>query len=93
MKPVLQGITIEDIDLYKSTIKKYGIKDVIVGSIFGWKNGETVHFSDKAQLFYNAVSDESKIRRSLMSLGNVRVFTRSSQVVNYYKDREKEISE
>lgn len=54
MKPILQGITIKDIDLYKEIIDKYSIKDVVVGSIFGKKpSDEKVHFSNKELLFYN----------------------------------------
>lgn len=63
MKPILKGITIKDIELYKDVIKQYGIKDVVVGSIFSEeKSAETVHFSDKEVLFYNPVSDELKIK-------------------------------
>ena len=92
MKPVLNGITIKDIDLYKDVIKKYGIKDVVVGSIFSEERSEeTVHFSDKGLLFYNPNSDESQIKKQLMQLGNVRVFSRSSQVTQYYKEKTKDI--
>lgn len=92
MKPVLKGITIKDIDLYKEVISKYDIKDVVVGSIFGEQpSQETVHFSDKGLLFYNPVSDESQIKRELMATGNVRVFSRSTQVTQYYKDKSKNI--
>ena len=92
MKPVLKGITIKDIDLYKEVIGKYDIKDVVVGSIFGEQpSQETVHFSDKGLLFYNPVSDESQIKRELMATGNVRVFSRSTQVTQYYKDKSKNI--
>ena len=91
MKPVLKGITIKDIDLYKDVISKYGIKDVVVGSIFGKENSEeTVHFSDKGVLFYNPNSDELQIKGKLIQMGNVRVFSRSSQVTQYYKDRMKD---
>ena len=92
MKPVLKGITIKDIDLYKEVISKYDIKDVVVGSIFGEQpSKETVHFSNKGLLFYNPVSDELQIKRELMATGNVRVFSRSTQVTQYYKDKSKNI--
>lgn len=92
MKPVLKGITIKDIELYKSLVKQYEIKDIVVGSIFGEeKSDETVHFSDEELLFYNPVSDELKIKQKLMELGNVRVFSRSSEVTKYYKDKNYEI--
>ena len=92
MKPVLKGITEKDTELYKEVIKKYGVRDVVVGSIFGEKEAEeTVHFSDKGTLFYNPVSEELEIKRKLMETGNVRVFSRSSEVMQYYKDRVKDI--
>ena len=91
MKPILKGITIKDIDLYKDVINQYQIRDVVVGSIFGEEHSEeTVHFSDKRLLFYNPNSDELQIKQKLMEMGNVRVFSRSSQVTQYYKDRIKD---
>lgn len=92
MKPVLKGITIRDIELYKKVIEKYGVRDVVVGSIFGEKeSNETVHFSDKKVLFYNPVSDEFEIKRKLMGVENLRVFSRSSEVMKYYKDKNKDL--
>ena len=45
MKPVLKGITKQDIELYKKAIKEHGVKDVVVGSIFQEKKSkEEVHF-------------------------------------------------
>ncbi len=92
MKPILKGITIQDIELYKKVIQKYGVKDVVVGSIFGEKEAEeTVHFSDKGTLFYNPISEELEIKRRIMELGNARVFSRSTEVMQYYRDRIKEV--
>ena len=92
MKPVLQGITMKDIELYKEVIKEYGVRDVVVGSIFGEKEAdETVHFSDKGNLFYNPISEEFEIKRKLMELGNLRLFSRSSEVMQYYKDKIKDV--
>lgn len=89
MKPVLKDITIQDIDLYEDVIRKHGIKNVVVGSIFGEKESrETVHFSDENKLFYNEISDELEIKRRLMQLGNVRVFSRSSEVMEYYRKKQ-----
>lgn len=89
MKPVLKDITIQDIDLYEDVIKKYDIKNVVVGSIFGKRESkETVHFSDENKLFYNEISDELEIKRRLMQLGNVRVFSRSSEVMEYYRKKQ-----
>lgn len=86
MKPILQGITVQDIDLYRKVIQDYHIKDVVVGSIFKENSTEeTVPFSDKKQLFYNPVSDEIRIKNSLRNLCNV--FSRSSQVMDYYREK------
>lgn len=86
MKPILQGITIQDIELYQKVIKKYGIKDVVVGSIFKEKESEeTVHFSDKNKLFYNPVSDELEIKRKLIGMCNV--YSRSSEVMIRYREK------
>ena len=92
IKPILKGITIQDIDLYKKVISKYGIKDVVVGSIFRKQpSQETVHFSNEGVLFYNPVSDELQIKKELMQMENVRVFSRSSEVAQYYEQRSKDI--
>lgn len=86
MKPILQGITIRDIELYKEVITMYDIRDVVVGSIFKEKESEeTVHFSNKNELFYNPVSDELEIKRRLMEMCNV--YSRSSQVMNKYREK------
>lgn len=92
MKPILKGITIKDIDLYKEIIKKYSIKEAVVGSMFGEQpSQETVHFSDEGLLFYNPIPDELQIKNKLMQMGKLRVFSRSSQVTQYYKERSKDI--
>lgn len=86
MKPILQGITIQDIKLYQEVIKRYGIKNVVVGSIFKEKESEeTVHFSNKNKLFYNTVSDELEIKRRLMGMCNV--YSRSSEVMTKYREK------
>lgn len=94
MKPVLKNITMKDIELYEDIMRIHDIKDVVVGSIFGEERSlESVHFSDANNLFYNEISDELEIKRRLMKLGNVRIFSRSSKVMEYYKKRELEIEE
>lgn len=91
MKPVLKGVTKQDIEVYKQIIGEFGVKDVVVGSIFGEKESEeTVHFSDERKLFYNPIEDELEIKRMLMKTGKVRVFSRSTETMKYYKDRIKE---
>ena len=92
MKPILKEITKRDIELYKEVIQRYGVKNVVVGSIFGEKaSKEAVHFSNKGTLFYNPISEEFEIKRKLMELGNLRVFSRSSEVMQYYKDKIKDV--
>lgn len=83
MKPVLKDITIKDLDLYKKYIKKYKIKDVVVGSVFTDNiSDETVPFSTKNELFYNKISDEDIIISELESITNV--FRRSTEVTKKY---------
>lgn len=85
IKPVLQNITINDIDLYKKYIEKYQIKDVVIGSIFlNKKSEETVHFSNKKVLFYNKCQDEELIISELSKIANT--YKRSSEVMNKYKN-------
>lgn len=87
MKPVIKEITIKDIDLYKEVINKYNIRDVVIGSMLGEKQSqETAHFSNERLLFYNPISDELQIKKKLMQMRDVRVFSRSSQVAKYYKE-------
>lgn len=84
MKPILKDITINDLDLYKNYIKKYRIKDVVVGSIFTSDiSDEQVHFSSTNKLFYNKNSDEDKIYSELSKITNV--YRRSTEVTNKYK--------
>ena len=83
MKPVLKGITINDLELYKKYIEKYNIKDVVVGSIFtNYISEETVHFSNKNELFYTKNSDEDMIISELSKITNV--YKRSSEVMYKY---------
>ena len=83
MKPVLKGITINDLELYKKYIEKYNIKDVVIGSIFtNYISEETVHFSNKNELFYTKNSDEDMIISELSKITNV--YKRSSEVMYKY---------
>ena len=91
LKPILENITYKDIDLYLKFIKKYDIKDVVIGSIFKKKeSNETVPFSDKKELFYNPISDEEKFIVDLN--GKCNIFRRSTQVINYYKNNKDDSS-
>lgn len=85
IKPVLKNITIKDVELFKSYIELYNIKDVVVGSIFTNESSlETVHFSNKENLFYNEIDDEKEIIKALSPA--TEVYKRSTEVVKkYYK--------
>ncbi len=86
IKPVLKNITIKDLDLYKRYIKHYNINDVVVGSIFTNNiTDETVHFSNKNELFYTSVEDENIIISELSKICSV--YRRSTEVTNYYKKK------
>ncbi len=104
MKPVLKDITINDLELYKEVIKRCDISDVVVGSIFKETekeegserpdNEETIHFSDKNELFYKpSVDQEETIIRNIMELPGVRVFSRSSHVMGVYKSLNKNMED
>ena len=72
--------TDDDINEY---IEKYNIKDVVVGSIFtNYISKETVHFSNKNELFYTKNSDEDMIISELSKITNV--YKRSSEVMYKY---------
>ena len=84
LKPVLKGITIKDLDLYKQYIKQYGIKDIVVGSTFTNNvSEEPVHFSNNEDLFYTENSDEETIIKELSGILNI--YRRSSEVMSSYK--------
>lgn len=102
LKPVLEDITINDVKLYKEVIRMCNITDVVVGSIFKEieevedskrsDNEETVHFSNKNKLFYKpSVNQEETIIRKIMELPGVRVFSRSSHIMEMYKSLDKDI--
>ncbi len=86
IKPVIENVTIKDVDLYKKLIEEKKISDVVIGSIFTEEeNIESVHFSNDSKLFYNECKDEEEIIKSLSKVA--RVFRRSSEVLKYYKAR------
>lgn len=98
LKPILKDITIRDIDKYKEVIKRCKVKDVVVGSIFKEdeisEEKETVHFSDKNQLFYKPdVDQEEYIIKELMELDGVRVASRSSHIMGIYKGLNKRVDD
>ncbi len=85
IKPVLENVTYNDIDLYKMYIKKYKISNVVVGSNFtNESSNETVHFSNKHELFYTPIDDEKLIVSELNSI--CHVFLRSTEVTSFFKN-------
>lgn len=86
IKPVIEGVTIEDIDEYVKYIKMYGIKDVVVGSIFDSKGfGEKIPMSSE-NIYYHPCSDEDIIIDALSKYA--RVSKRSTKVLELYNSRE-----
>ena len=66
-------------------MSKNDIKDVVVGGIFSEEHSEeTVHFSNKEELFYNKCQDEELIISELSKIANT--YKRSSEVMNKYKN-------
>lgn len=83
IKPVLYNITIKDIDLYKEVIKKYNIKDVVVGSIIKTNGkGEVAPFVNDNSMHAEPIEQEKEIIFSLKEVCNV--YTKSLQVVGKY---------
>ena len=83
IKPVLYNITIKDIDLYKEVIKKYNIKDVVVGSIIKTNGkGEVAPFVNDNSMHAEPIEQEKEIISSLKEVCNV--YTKSLQVVGKY---------
>lgn len=83
IKPVIENVTIKDIDLYSKLIEDKKIDDVVVGSIFTENvSKETVHFSSDNKLFYNESEDEDKIIGSLSY--KARIWRRSTEVLSYW---------
>lgn len=84
IKPVLKGITVQDLNLFQDYIIKKQITNVVVGSIFTNKqSNETAHFSNKNELFYNKIDDEDIVIKELSKKANV--YRRSTEAVNSFK--------
>ena len=61
------------------------IEDVVVGSMFlDKKSEETVHFSNKNELFYSKCKDEELIISKLSNITNI--YRRSSEIMKKYKN-------
>lgn len=88
IKPVLADVTIKDIEEYKKIIKKYHVKDVVVGSMFTNKiSEERIPFSDIDELYYTQNEDENIIKWELSCVANV--YDRSSEIMHKYKKLKK----
>jgi DNA repair photolyase len=84
IKPVLENVTIKDIDIFKNVINKYLVEDVVVGSIFKETGvGEKVVFLKK--LYYSQNEDEEKIIKELKPICNV--YKKSTEVLKKYPRR------
>lgn len=85
IKPVIQNITIQDIELYKKLITEKGISHVVVGSLFTEdKNTESAPFTSTDKLFYTKCIDEELITKELTSV--TKVWQRSTEVIKYLKN-------
>jgi len=81
IKPVIKNITIKDIQKYIDIIKKHHINDVVIGSLINSKGtGINAPFIDNNSLRYNAISDEERIKKSLLPYCNV--YSRSLDFIN-----------
>lgn len=84
MKPVLKGITIKDLELYKKYINQYNINYTVVGSIFSNNiSYEKIHFSSSINLFYEKNEDEDIIAFELSKI--TKVYRRSSEIMKDLK--------
>lgn len=84
MKPILYNITIKDIDKYKEIIKKYNIKNVVVGSILKTNGtGEVAPFVDDNSMHTKPIKQEDEIREELSKICNV--YKKSTHVLDSFK--------
>lgn len=91
IKPVIQDVTIKDVDKYIKLIKEKHISYVVVGSLFTEEESlEAIHFSSNNKLFYNACKDEDEIISKLDRLAIVK--RRSSEVMHLLKSNNDTIS-
>ena len=84
IKPVLYNITIKDVNKYVEIIKKYNIKNVIVGSIIKTNGtGEVAPFVKDNSLFTQPIKQEKEIIKELSKVSNV--YTKSIDVLKIFK--------
>ena len=84
IKPVLYNITIQDIDKYFAVIKKYDIKDVVVGSIIKTNGtGEVAPFVNDNSMRTKPIEQEKELIRLLSKVCNT--YTKSIHVLEKFK--------
>lgn len=84
IKPVLLDITIKDINKYIEVIKKYNIKDVVVGSIIKTNGtGEVAPFVKDNSMHTQPIEQEKDIIDSLSKV--CKVYTKSIHVLDNFK--------
>lgn len=83
IKPVLYNITINDIDKYIDVIKKYNIKDIVVGSIIKTNGtGEVAPFVKDNSMHTEPIEQEKKIIEELSKVS--KVYTKSIYVLQQF---------
>lgn len=84
IKPVIQNVTSKDIDKYITLIKKYQIKNVIIGSMINAQGtGDSAPFISDNSLRYNSTSDEEIIKKSLSPY--CKIYERSIDFISKIK--------
>lgn len=84
IKPVLYNVTINDIDKYIELIKKYNIKDVVVGSIIKTNGtGEVAPFVNDNSMHASHIEQEDIIIDKLSKLCNV--YKKSTYALKQFK--------
>lgn len=84
IKPVLLDITIKDINKYIEVIKKYNIKEVVVGSIIKTNGtGEVAPFVKDNSMHTQPIEQEKDIIDSLSKV--CKVYTKSTHVLDNFK--------
>lgn len=82
IKPVLYNITLKDVDKYVEVIKKYDIKNVVVGSIIKTNGtGEVTPFVNDNSMHTEPIEQEKTIIKSLSTVSNV--YTKSIHVLKH----------
>lgn len=82
IKPVLYNITLKDVDKYIELIKKYGIENVVVGSIIKTNGtGEVAPFVNDNSMHTKPIEQEKTIIELLSTISNV--YTKSIHVLKY----------